>query len=265
MRGLRTVACLISLLGGSLVAWADNTTCENAIFVMPDASPHDGELTAALQFRWYRFVARANRSYTIVLENMSPSDTNRLMGMGVPRVGACGGPTVPGVSSTQTFEPVAMDGDFTTGVGAVRYSFEVNTDTSLFFTPHNNIIGGGGPGKFRVRVVDTTLFSPRWSTLGGFFTSWAFQNTTDASCSVTLRVLGATPAVPPATFAVAGESVVFRDSRPSDLNVPASQRGNVIATHNCPPGAIQADAFIINATGTVINPAKFESVHQSAY
>lgn len=114
-----------------------------------------------------------------------------------------------------------------------------------------------------IKVSDSTLFSPRWSTFGGFYTSWGINNTTSASCSYSLKVVSSAGAtVATATGSVAAGLTAFRDTRASDLNVAASQAGNVTLTHNCPAGGIQADAFMVNETTTPVSviAVKFEPV-----
>ena len=53
---------------------ADNTTCAGATLLGPDGSLQEGDLGGASTSRWYRFVAKAGRSYALMLENLSPAD-----------------------------------------------------------------------------------------------------------------------------------------------------------------------------------------------
>ena len=113
-------------------------------------------------------------------------------------------------------------------------------------------------------VAETSMFSPRWSTFGGFHTSWGINNTTNSTCNVTLNIRNtANVAVggSPVTFPVLGGAIVLRDTNASDLKVPANQAGKVTLTHDCPPGALQVDAFMVNDTAVpvVVVPVKFDA------
>lgn len=146
-----------------------------------------------------------------------------------------------------------------------RFTFLAPTSGHYdFFVTNNDFFNLAR--DFTARLVETTLFSPRWSTFGGFYTSWGIQNTTNAAINVTLRVIpgGSSTPLATATFSVDPGEVVFRDTRPTDLNLAANQAGNVVLTHNGPPGAIQADAFMVNESGAVVEaiPAKFDPARQ---
>src|SRR5690348_2186300 len=67
--------CLLLCFGSA--AQADNSTCTNATLLVPDGSSHVGNipaLSAGGTNKWYRFVAKANRSYALMLENLTSPD-----------------------------------------------------------------------------------------------------------------------------------------------------------------------------------------------
>lgn len=253
MKYARTVVCLLGvLLGASLTARANNNGCTGAIWLTPDGSSVSDTFDNLTGQRWYKFVAKANRSYAIMTESFVGIDNGAVTGVDVVEDACAGTPLT--VTTTASTEPVSGPGSG----GAVRVSLKVAANTDVFFD-----VAGAVGATIRVRVVETTLFSPRWSTFGGFYTSWGINNTTNASCSVTLDVRtsgGVAVGGSPVTFAVAAGAIVFRDTRPTDLNVAANQAGKVILNHNCPPGGIQADAFMSNENTTpfAVIPVKFE-------
>lgn len=236
---------------------ATSTVCSGAVTLRPDGMEVTRTFTANNQDRWFQFTAKANRSYAALAENISDSDLMDIVFWDTPLVG-CGGGMVPGIFTGVLVEPIGAIQSLSEG--AAQWAFINNADREIFFRFSN---GTGTGGSFRVRLVETTMFSPRWSTFGGFFTSWGFHNTTNATIMGTLRVINsAGTEVANVTFDIPPGQVVFRDTRATNLNLAANQAGNAIFTHNGPPGAIQADAFFLNADATVVVPGKFETARQ---
>jgi hypothetical protein len=172
--------------------------------------------------------------------------------------------------------------DCTTTISTLTLNSNTGTDPVLlsagirrtFVAPNDGFYvikmanGATGAHLYNIRVTDTTLYNPRWSTYSGFITQWGFRNTTNTSVNVTLT---ATRVLPPGAstqiaFPVPAHGEVFKLIAASggDINVGASQAGYAEAAHDGPPGAIAADAYFINANATVIVPSPFEprnSVH----
>jgi hypothetical protein len=164
---------------GASAATADNTVCANAIFLTPDGSMHDGNFTTPT-LRWFRFVGKTNRSYAIVSENLSPTDVQAAVGM-VPPIGPnCMGANLPNTLSNDV-EPVPINPG--SAVGAVRRTLVLAADTEVFFR-----INGDPSGRFRIRVEETTMFSPAFSTNGTFNTFYSLQNTANVSINGTLSL-----------------------------------------------------------------------------
>lgn len=249
------VLCLAgALLGFASRAQADNTSCLGAILLVPDGSPHDGVFTAANQQRWFKFVVKANRSYAVLVENASPTDEQTTVFISfAPVAGPCNGTPVS-VTDTSATEPPSLAPP---SVGAQRWSWQASANTVLWFP----VFTGATPGSFRIRVVETTLINPRWSTFGGFYTSWGLRNNSNVTVNSTLTILDAAGGVvTTASFAILPGQVVFRDTRPTDLNLSPNQAGSALFTHDGPPGAITADAFLVNENSvpSVVVAAKFE-------
>lgn len=114
--------------------------------------------------------------------------------------------------------------------------------------------------SYNVRLVDTTLFNPRWSTYGGFTTQWGFNNLSHSAISGKLTIYDSVGNVLKSVdLTLAAGKSTFRTSSPSDLNLPANNVGSAMFAYVGPAGAIQADAYFLNANATVIVPSKFES------
>lgn len=112
---------------------------------------------------------------------------------------------------------------------------------------------------YNIRLVDTTLFNPRWSTYSGFATQWGFNNNSNSSISGTLTIYDSNGSVlKTKNVSLPAGRVTFYSSGPSDLNLPNNKAGTAMFAYIGPPGAIQADAYFLNASGSVIVPSKFE-------
>src|SRR5262249_14918387 len=144
----------------SSVARADNSTCANANLLVPDGGAQTGDIPAdpAPGERWFRFVAKARRSYAIMLENLTSPDVQGEIAV-TGAVTSCGGPAIPFNDVADLFEPIGLDDTTGPGVGAARIALKSPGNVVVFF-PVNGHINTGGPSTFRVRVVETTLFSP---------------------------------------------------------------------------------------------------------
>ncbi|HEY8151116.1 MAG TPA: hypothetical protein VIK51_19570 [Vicinamibacteria bacterium] len=258
-------ACV--LLGMASLARADNSTCANANLLVPDGGAQTGDIPAAPAsgLRYFRFVAKANRSYAVMLENLSSPDQQAEIAVMAVTDG-CGGAPLPINQAADFFEPVGYD--FVAGVGAARVALKSPGDSTLFFAVDGHI-NAFGASTFRVRVVETTLFNPLWSTAGGFDTVFRIYNTSGngGGCSVTLdlRRDNNTPASGGAstvTFTLGSNRSVTRTTAASDLALAAGQTGHATLTHDCPPGAIQVDAYMTAASASRLLPVGFAPARQ---
>ena len=82
----------------------------------------------------------------------------------------------------------------------------------------------GKGAHFRVRVEETTLFNPLWSTDDGLVTRYRLYNTTNEPCAVTLALRSDDDQVPvggtsTATFNLAANTSVSRHTGAGDLNL----------------------------------------------
>lgn len=233
----KRVRCLVGLLLLGLVpaATADNTACAGAIFLTPDGSMHEGDFTGPSQERWFRFVGKGNRSYALVSENLSPTDVLAAVGMLSPIGPNCAGMVLPNTLSNDV-EPVPISPGNV--FGAVRRTLVLAAGTEVFFP-----VTGGFPGRFRVRVEETTIFSPAFSTNGSFNTFYSFQNTANLSVNGTLTLFDIGGSI------VDTESATIPGGGTLSTNTAAmmtlrNQTGVAVFTHNGPPGVILCEAAV---------------------
>lgn len=255
---------LLSLLSGvasAQIAITPGTACATPTRLVADGRLHSFSLGGGASV-WFDFEGSAGRSYSFdVYSTDQTGQANSVTVFNTTDV-CGGGSTLTTTARTTTFPALsAFDGS----VGFRRAfvapnsgTYRINVDHSIDVATHPTIVS----------LSETTLYSPRWSTFGNFYTSWGINNTTNSSCSYTLTVVstaGATVAT--ATASVAAGRTAFRDTRATDLNVAASQSGNVILGHNCPPGGIEADGFMVNETTTPVSviAVKFEAVRETQH
>ena len=264
---MRSAALAITLLA-AIAAMGEATNCLYPSLVQADnrmvTSHFDGSFNGNNPTRWYAFYGQAQHSYSvefvatvdnenndtsIVFSNLyvwGPSDVGPLQQNG------CFGSSSVTYYATQAYSPTLAKSKYGTGQ---RISFTASAGGLNMVA----ITNSGEQGTYSYRFTDTTLFNARWSTWSGYDTSWGFTNMSDMSISGTLYIYGPNNKLlaSPKMTIPAGQQV-FRSSHPTDLNLPRNNAGYALFAHNGPPGAILADAYVQNATATVIVPEKFE-------
>jgi hypothetical protein len=240
MRRRTAVVLFLILLSSPWTAQADNTTCKGAIFLVPDGSLHTGTFTAAGQLRWFRFAPKAGRSYSIGIENLSPTDLQPFVEFSEDntRLESCAGPELATLF-TESHDPASKAVKGT--IGSARASFTAEKSVDLFFA----ISTGKVKQSYRIHVEETTMYSPWFTTMGAYETFYRLANTTSGSVNATLRLVneaGATVATH--TVAIAADSVasvIYTGvAAPGmiGLALPDNTTGQAVLTHSGPPGAI---------------------------
>jgi hypothetical protein len=196
----------------------------------------------------FLFDARAGRSYHVDVQT-NGSFFNDISGN--INAGSC---PVTNHASFRTTENVDPSSGICCGGNSLRGSF-----TATATTNHAVRVSASSVNvSVLVKIVETTLFSPGWSTGGGFNTFYSLQNTTGATCNVTLKLFNAAGTeLATTTQAVLAGALLATNT--SALGVGAGQFGTARLTHDCPPGGILPDAAIANfgTSPAAIIPAKF--------
>ena len=260
MRIRPPVATLLALAAWVLTALPAYAQCAGGptfAALVPDGSPRTRTVAAGVgNGITYVAILRPGRSYSLSITthdiwlNMSEATL-----VGAPSPGSC----PPGLTlrNTSAIDPeVLLDTEGVLQQG-IRVSFSVPSftgDYAFVFTNTDTIAH-----SFTAVLTETTQFHPGWSTGGGFNTFYSIQNTTNASCSITLTLFNlAGTQVATTTQSVAAGGLLATNTQA--LGVGAGLAGTGILTHDCPPGGILVDAAIANfgTSPAAIIPAKFQ-------
>ena len=107
---------------------------------------------------------------------------------------------------------------------------------------------------YNVRIVDTTLHNPRWSTFNGFITQYALVNNTEFPITGNLTVYDNTGVV---LISRTGISIPAGGENFQTVSTPPNHFGFATFGFVGPAGAITADAYFINGNATVVVPSTF--------
>lgn len=122
--------------------------------------------------------------------------------------------------------------------------------------------------SYYIRIIDTTLYNPRWSTYSGYTTQYSFVNVSANSSPIvgTLTVYDNTStSITPVVLATAtitvpsGGQYLYTVMPPT---VPANHFGFSTFAFVGPPGVIRADAYFINSSATVVVPSTFGPISE---
>ena len=259
----RSVFAVVAVLSAlfSLPAWPESTDCTTPVLIIPD-----GRITQSTfpQFAtyWYGIYTQAGHSYSVEFE---PPADNYLNATKVqfttfsvygPNdfLQACRGTSSVAVTQNSGYAPVILKNP--NGAGR-RVSF-IAQSAGLYLISVTNV---AGTGSYSFRAVDTSLFNLRWSTCGGYTDQWGFLNLSDMPVTGTFSLYDSNNhLLASVQFTVPARAEVVKTSYPTDLNLPAKQQGYAMFSHNGPPDAIMADAYMISPTGSPVNYTKFEGI-----
>lgn len=232
------VFVLLSLAG---TAWANNLTSGTAYSLKPGGTAAEGFLDNTNTARWYKFGAVSGRSYCVETTGGVHFDTAATLDidtfLNVFRNDAT---TVIGSNDDDPQEP---NGFFTS-----RVCYVAAFNETEFVQVTQSAFAPGASMSFRVRIVETTLFS-NWFFLGGDYSSYTLlRNTTNSSLNYTINWRNGTGAIVAIqTGTLAGNASTFVDARTKG-GALAAVSGTVEIVHNSSPDAIMATTTVLSAT-----------------
>lgn len=162
----RTLITFILLAAMSAIALAESSDCHNPGGIVPDGRPTYVYSTFPSDARYYwRFKGQAGHSYSVEL-NYDFNDSQAADGPKSTMV--IYGPSDLVCSHNSTLD-YAWIGDHAPTLLAPshRYAFVAPADGIYAIEALQQ---HGHSGVFSLRIVDTTLFNPRWSTYANFST-----------------------------------------------------------------------------------------------
>lgn len=255
----RIVMLALGVAISASTLWSESTDCGSPVIIIPDGRVAESTFAQTTTY-WYGIYAVAGHSYAIEFEppadnfnSASRPQFSSLLVFGPnDALRGCHGSSSISVTGNESSAPtIKKNAD---GAGR-RVSFFAWT-AGLYLIAVSNVAGAG---DYTFRASDTTLFNMRWSTFGGYSNQWVFLNLSDMSVTgifvlydLNNRALLAIQVnVPPS-------GVVVRYSDISDLNLPGNLSGYGVFGHNGPEGAIAAEVYTLNTSGTQMIHSKFE-------
>ncbi len=263
------IATLAIVLLSAVAAVGEAKNCINPSLVEADGritkSQFEGSFNGHNPTYWYVFYGQPMHSYSIeFVPTIDNENTNNSISFVNPMVwgpydisalqaNGCFGPSSVSLTATQNFSPAIARSKY--GAGQ-RFSFIQSVGGPNIVS----ITNSQAAGAYSYRVVDTTMFSARWSTWSGYETTWGMTNMSDMTICGTLYVFNSSGQLLAAGAVVLSPTKqVVHSSSASDLNLPRNSSGYAIFVHLGPPTSVIADSYMVNGAGTVITYTKFEN------
>jgi hypothetical protein len=239
-RRLRLAVVCLTLLVPS-VARADNTTAPNAYSIMAGATASETRVNDADPERWYKFIAVAGRSYCSETQGGVDFDVSSTA-FGIDTqvtIYQSDATTVITTNDQAGTEPRATD--LSRACWIAPLSSPTYIKVSRFFA--------GDAFNVRVRLVETSLFSP-WYFVGGDYGAFTvIRNTTDTSLIYRINWRNGAGAIVGFAFAALPPNAgVFFNARDIPGILPSNTNGTVEIVHEGAPGAIVANTTVISGT-----------------
>lgn len=232
-------ACMLLLVPA--LAQANNTTAVDAYSLMPGATAAEATLSDTVPERWYKFVTVVGRSYCAETQGGVFFDSGTSAGEidTILTVFRNDGTTVVVSNDDATTEP---RGSRLSRACWVAGFFETTRIRVTRFS-------AGTAFNVRVRLVETTLFSP-WYFVGGDYGAFTvLRNTTNSTVGYTINWRnGAGTIVGTVSATLAANAGTFVDARSITGVLPTHTNGTVEIVYTAAPGAIVANTTVLSAT-----------------
>jgi hypothetical protein len=225
------------------------TTCPNDPVLPSDGIVTNEDAAFSGGIFFYTLNAKGGHSYSI--EVWDPVDPTFAVSPLIQLLASDCSTTVSSTNVTNV-DP-DLSGGFSSRISWVQSS-DATLHVSLTNPDQNNSY------IYYIRVTDTTLYNPRWSTSGGFNTSWGFTNTTSTDISGTLTIINSDGTVLKTVNGTFKAGVGTFYSATGE-GIQAGLFGNAVFTYIGPAGAILADGYQLSGNNSTIFPIVFEGKH----
>ena len=231
-------------------AFAQSTTCISPTYIVPDG--RSVESSFAANTYWFAFHGVEGHSYTLEYGAFHSNNNTIFVSPTIyaPSDTPCtGGSSTLSITTTTYVDPYIGDGG-----SSRRRSWTAPIEGNYFIS-----LSSSGTDQVSYRVVDTTLFEVAWSTVSGYHTQLAFKNTTSSvvSCTLTANVTyGGSGSVTQTVVLSAGGSRFMTIGANGDV-VQSNTAGDATLACAGTPGSIIANAYLVNAPGTVVTAVSF--------
>jgi hypothetical protein len=249
------------LLCAVMTPWvfAESTDCTAPVIIIPDGRLTQSSFPQNTSY-WYAINAQARHSYSVEFEPPADNYLNTVRPRFAPLsvfaptdfLQSCHGSSSVVVTQNSGYAPAILVNS--NGAGR-RISFTAQTAGLHLIQVTNQM----GAGAYTFRSVDTTFIGIRWNTAVGYDLLWTMLNISDMTITGTFTALDMNGQVIVASqFSIPPGGRVARSSGTSDLNLPRNSAGSAMFSHNGPPNAIMAEAFLNGPTASL--PEKFEAL-----
>jgi hypothetical protein len=206
--------------------------------------PTDGSTTfdfvAQGSANWYLVNLKAGHSYAVEVYD----NTDAVIGGTAALAMIANDCTTP----LPTTDVTTIDPDLSNSFGQ-RISWIQPMDAQAYIQLNTTDPSGNA---YNIRVIDTTLVNPRWSTFSGFITQYALVNNTSVAMTGTLTFYDNTGVV---VTQRTNLTVPALQESFQQIGSPANKFGFATFAFIGPAGGITGDAYFINSGGTVIVPS----------
>jgi hypothetical protein len=221
------------------------STCGNDPVLPTDGTLVGEDFIPAGSAAYYTVNLKQGRSYAIDL--WDPLDQTAGL---TPQILVLANDCATPISITDVTK---YDPDLSGGFAA-RVSWIQSSDSLNYIFVMNPDVNNGY--SYNIRITDTTLYSPRWSTIAGFSTHYGFLNTTAFTIP---GVLTLTSIQPQQSYNlqlnISSNNEIFVAIPSNNFNIPADQYGFATLAYVGPPGAITGDGYFQTVTNGIFSIA----------
>jgi hypothetical protein len=192
------------------------TTCGPSPVLSSDGNPYPADVIAPRSSAFFKLNAKKGHSYSVEVWDSVDQAAPGLVALSL-LASDC-------LTVLPSTDVTSVDPDLTGGF-AGRISWIQSSDATVQIQLSNG--DPDSPYNYQIRVTDTTLFNPRWSTWGGYVSSWGFTNTTTTNLTGVLTVVDTNgPVLATYQVTLPANTGTFISSSDKGVQIPANHAGS---------------------------------------